>query len=63
MNLDQNMPTGRVIAMLRRWIAELEDLEGTGAATPDTVRMLVDLHQLLDKLDMMVLKRARETLQ
>ncbi|HTV32317.1 MAG TPA: hypothetical protein VME69_04335 [Methylocella sp.] len=63
MNLDENIPTGRVIAMLRRWIAELEDLEAKGAATPDTGRMLVDLYQLLDKLDVMMLKRARDTLQ
>jgi len=49
--------------MLRRWIAELEDLEAKGAATPDTGRMLVDLYQLLDKLDVMMLKRARDTLQ
>ncbi|HTV33876.1 MAG TPA: hypothetical protein VME69_12365 [Methylocella sp.] len=49
--------------MLRKWIAELKDLEAVGKATPDTCRMLVDLHQFLDKLDVMLLKRSRNPLQ
>ena len=49
--------------MLRKWIAELEDLEAEGRATPDTCRMLVELHQFSDKLDVMLLKRFRSTLQ
>ena len=44
-------------------IAELESLQATGVATPDTCEMLVDLHNLLDKLYAMLLEHARKTLQ
>jgi hypothetical protein len=48
---------------LRGWLAELEYLESTGAATPNTCETLVDLRELLDKLDKMLLEHARKTLQ
>ena len=47
----------------RRWLTELEHLEATGAATPDSSEMLVELHELLDKLYTMMLERARQNLQ
>jgi hypothetical protein len=40
-----------IIETLRERIAELEALEATGAATPDTCETLVDLYELLDKLN------------
>jgi len=36
----------------------LGPLEATGAATPDTCEMLIDLHELLDKLDTMLQERT-----
>jgi hypothetical protein len=56
-------PSKGIIETLRESVAELEDLEATGAATPDTCEMLVDLQNLLDKLDAMFLVRARKTSQ
>jgi hypothetical protein len=56
-------PSEAFIETLRRWQTELEHLEATGAATPDTCEMLVELHELLDKLYTMMLERARQNLQ
>jgi hypothetical protein len=47
----------------RNQIVELESLEATGVATPETCEMLVDLHNLLDKLYAMLLGHAGKTLQ
>ena len=43
-------PSKTFIETLRGWLTELEHLEATGAATPDSCEMLVELHELLDKL-------------
>ena len=43
-------------------LTELEHLEATGAATPDNCEMLVELHELLDKLYTMMLERPRQNL-
>ena len=51
--LDVEMPSQGLIETLRERIAELEDLEARGAATPDSCEMLVDLQELLDKLQTM----------
>ena len=56
-------PSKAFIETLRSWLTELEHLEATGEATPDTCEMLVELHELLDKLYTMVLERARQNLQ
>jgi hypothetical protein len=64
MGLDVSAAASKAfIETLRRWLTELEHLEATGAATPDTCEMLVELHELLDKLYTMVLERARQNLQ
>jgi hypothetical protein len=56
-------PSKALVETLRRWLTELEHLEATGAATLDSCEMLVELHELLDKLYTMMLERARQTLQ
>ncbi|MGA3341402.1 MAG: hypothetical protein ABSD11_12385 [Methylocella sp.] len=63
MDLDVKIPSKTIIETLRHQIAELESLEATGVATLDTCQMLVDLHDLLDKLNAMLLEHARKTLQ
>jgi hypothetical protein len=63
MDLEVKIPSKKIIETLRERIAELEDLEATGAATPDTCEMLADLHVLLDKLYTISKERARKTLQ
>jgi len=64
MELDvRTAPSKTFVETLRRWLTELEHLEATGAATPDTCEMLVELHELLDKLYTMMLERARQNLQ
>ena len=50
---DVEIPSQGLIEILRERIAELEDLEARGAATPDTCEILVDLQELLDKLQTM----------
>jgi len=57
------VPSTAFIETLRRWLADLEYLEATGAATPDTCEVLVELHELLDKLYTTMAARARKTLQ
>ena len=47
--LDVEIPSQGLIETLRERIAELEDLEARGAATPDSCEMLVDLQELLDE--------------
>jgi hypothetical protein len=61
MNIDIKRPPSKLIETLRQRIAELEDLEASGAATPDTCEMLVDLQELLDKLDSIVPGRVSNT--
>jgi hypothetical protein len=51
----------KLIETLRGRIAELEDLEARGAATPETCELLVDLHELLDELYRMLSERAGKT--
>ncbi len=63
MDLDVKIPSKDLIETLREHIASLESLEASGVATPDTCEMLVDLHELLDKLYAMVLGHPRKTLQ
>ena len=63
MELDVRVPSKAFIETLRGWLTDLEYLEATGAATPDSCEMLVELHELLDKLYTMMLERARQTLQ
>ena len=60
--LDIRIPSQGLIETLRERIAELEDLEARGAATPDTCEMLVELHELLDKLQTMLSEQAGWTL-
>lgn len=62
-NRDENIATLKITALLRTWIAELENLEAKGEATLESCNMLVDLHQLLEKLNEMLLKRAGVTMQ
>ena len=59
--LDVEIPSQGLIETLRERIAELEDLEARGAATPDTCEMLVELHELLDKLQTMLSEKAGRT--
>jgi hypothetical protein len=62
MDLDANIHSGELFETLRGRIAELEELEARGAATPDSCEMLVDLHDLLDELyRMMFSERAGKT--
>jgi hypothetical protein len=62
MDLDAKIHSVELIETLRGRIAEAEDLEARGVATPDTCEMLVDLHELLDELyRMMLLERAGKT--
>jgi hypothetical protein len=56
-------PSKAYIETLRRWLTELEHLEATGAAAPDSCEMLVELHELLDKLYTMMVERGRQNLQ
>jgi hypothetical protein len=56
-------PSNAFVETLRRWLTELEHLKATGAATPDSCEMLVELHELLDKLYTMMLERPRQNLQ
>ena len=43
-------PSRAFIETIRGWLIDLDHLEATGAATPDTCEVLVELHELLDKL-------------
>jgi hypothetical protein len=61
MNIDVKRPSTNLIETLRQRIAELEVLEASGAATPDTCEMLVDLQELLDKLDRIMPGRVSNT--
>ena len=56
MELDVKIPSKTIMETLRHQIAELESLESTGVATPDTCEMLVGLYNLLDRLDAMLLE-------
>ena len=50
MDLDAKIHSGEPVETLRGRIAELEELEARGAATPNYCEMLVALHDLLDEL-------------
>ncbi len=63
MEIEVRVPSTAFIETLRRWLADLEYLDATGAATPDTCEVLVELHELLDKLYTTMAARARKTLQ
>ena len=60
--IDVEIPSQGLIETLRERIAELEDLEARGAATPDSCEILVDLQELLDKLQTMLSEQAGRTL-
>ena len=60
-DLDVEVPSQELIETLRERIAELEDLEARGAATADSCEVLVDLQELLDKLQTMLSERAGKT--
>jgi hypothetical protein len=47
MEIDIRIASKGIIETLRDRIAELEELEAIGAATPDTREELVDLHAFL----------------
>jgi hypothetical protein len=49
-----------IIETLSDRIAELEELEAIGAATPDTCEELADLHEFLDNLHAISLEHARK---
>jgi hypothetical protein len=61
MELDVEILPAGIFKSLREWLAELKDLEASGAGTPAICEMLVDLHELLDKLDTMLLEHPRKT--
>jgi hypothetical protein len=61
MDRDVRIHSKELIETLRKRIAELDDLEARRAATPDTCEMLVELHELLDKLQTMLSERAGKT--
>jgi hypothetical protein len=50
MEIDITIASKGIIETLHDRIAELEEIEAIGAATPDTREELVDLHTFLDKL-------------
>lgn len=57
-DLDTKTQSKGIIETLREHIAELEDLEAAGAATLDTCETLVDLYELLDRLDQKLYERS-----
>ena len=61
MDRDVRIHSKDLIGTLRKRIVELEDLEARRAATPDTCEMLVDLQELLDKLQTILSERAGKT--
>jgi hypothetical protein len=61
MDLDAKIHSVELIETLRERLAELEDLEESGAATADTCEMVVDLHELLDELYRMLSERLGKT--
>ena len=61
MDIDIRIASKGIIETLRDRIAELEELEATGAATPDNREELVDLHAFLDKLYMISIEHASKT--
>lgn len=63
MDVDIRIASKGIIETLRERIAELEDLEASDSATPDTREELVDLREFLRKLYIILLEHARKTLQ
>lgn len=61
MEIDMRIASKGIIETLRDRIAELEELEAIGAATPDTREELVDLHAFLAKLYKISLEHASKT--
>jgi hypothetical protein len=62
MDLDVKILPEEIIEILRERLVELEHLEATGAATPDTCEMLVAVRGLLAKLESKLPEHAGETL-
>jgi hypothetical protein len=60
MDIDIRIASKGIVASLREWIVKLEEIERTGAGTPDICDMLVSLQQLLDELDRMLLERPHK---
>ena len=63
MDIDIRIASKGIIETLRERIAELEELEATGAATFSTCEAIVDLHEFFDALYTMSLEHARKTLR
>jgi hypothetical protein len=61
MGIDITIASKGIIETLRDRIAELEEIEAIGAATPDTCEELVDLYAFLDKLYKISLEHAIKT--
>ena len=61
MDIDIRIGSKGIVETLRDRIAELEELEATGAATPDTGVELVDLHAFLGRLYTMSLERPSKS--
>jgi hypothetical protein len=47
---DSRIASKGIVETLRERIVKLEEMERTGAGTPDTYDMLVSLQQMLDEL-------------
>ena len=63
MNLDVKISSKGIIETIRDHIAELENRETSGVANADTCEMLVDLHDLLDKIYSILMEYSRKTFQ
>jgi hypothetical protein len=61
MDIDIRIASKGIIETLCERIMELDALEATGAATPDTHEELVDLNAFLEKLYEISLERASRT--
>jgi hypothetical protein len=62
MDIDIMIAPKGIIETLCDRIAELEELEAIGSATPDTREELADLHEFLDNLHAISLEHARKAL-
>ena len=62
MTIDIRIASKGVIEALRDRIKELEELETSGAATPETREELANLRAFLDKLYKISLEHVRRTL-
>ena len=62
MDLYISVASKGIIETLRERLAELEQLEASGASTPDTHEELADIHEFLGRLYTMSLEHASTTL-